>query len=91
MLRTALSELLLVRLMRSCALIELHFLELHLLDVLVRGHNLVANLHHKLKGNVCLLDRDHHSAQVRIAALEQAANLLFGAATQLVYLLKRIG
>ena len=65
-------------------------LELHLLYVLVLTHNLVANLHHELKGNVCLLDRDHHSAQVRIAALEQAANLLFGAATQLVYLLKCI-
>jgi len=72
--------------LRSHALIELHFLELHLLDVLVRAYNLVANLHHELEGNVCLLDRDHHSAQVRIATLEQAANLLFGAATQLVYL-----
>jgi hypothetical protein len=46
MLRTALSELLFLRHMRTRALIELHFLELHLLDVLVRGHNLVANLHH---------------------------------------------
>jgi hypothetical protein len=86
-LRTALSELLLSRHLRSRALIEMYFLELHLLDVLVRGHNLVANLHHELKGNVCLLDRYHHRAQVGIVTLEQVANLLFGATTQLVYLL----
>src|ERR1700691_3476878 len=57
-------------------------LELHLLDVLISGHDFIANLHHHLEGGVRLLDRDHDRTHVAAAALQHVANLLFSARTQ---------
>src|ERR1700733_12316544 len=60
-------------------------LELHFFYILICADNLVADLHHQLKGNIRFFDCDHHVVQISPAALQETAHLGCCCLVQLVH------
>ena len=49
---------------KSASGISHHSLHLHPLNLFIRRHQFVPDLHHQLKRHVCLLQRDHRAVNV---------------------------